>query len=509
MSLSSDKPATKLLFEDADWDFPTLSRVYDAIEKVALEDLKLDVYPNQIEVISSEQMLDAYSAHGMPLMYQHWSFGKIFAREETMYRKGYSALAYEIVINANPCISFLMEENTTTMQALVTAHAAFGHNHFFKNNYLFRQWTDAEGILDYLNFAKLYIAKCEESYGHEAVEEILDSAHALMDQGVFRYKRPPRLSREAQTERVRKRLEYEAERFSDLWRTLPKSEGRADDRSGGDDDWEEEARMPGLPEENILYFLEKVSPTLRPWQREILRIVRNIAQYFYPQKQTKVMNEGCATFVHHYIMHALFEQGLINEGSLLEFLHSHTSVVFQPGFDDPRYSGINPYALGFAMMTDIRRICTEPTDEDRDWFPDLAGSQDWRGALKEAWANFRDESFIQQYLSPKVIRDFRFFALHDEENEPVYRVSAIHNEQGYRDVRDALATQYDLGQIEPNIQVVAADLKGDRTLRLKHLPNRGRPLHEGMKIQVLRHVERLWGYNVELATEAAPAPEDE
>ena len=182
------------LFEGSEWTFETLQRTYDAIEEVALNDLGLDVYPNQVEIISSEQMLDAYSSIGMPLMYSHWSFGKHFAREERMYRKGYAGLAYEIVINSNPCISYNMEENTMALQALVMAHAAFGHNHFFKNNYLFRQWTDAEGILEYLQFAKSYIAECEEREGLNAVEEILDAAHAIMDHGVFRYRRPPKLS---------------------------------------------------------------------------------------------------------------------------------------------------------------------------------------------------------------------------------------------------------------------------------------------------------------------------
>jgi spore cortex formation protein SpoVR/YcgB (stage V sporulation) len=179
------------LFTDADWDFAMLDRVYDAIREIAEQDLGLDTYPNQVEIISSEQMLDAYSSHAMPLMYRHWSFGKIFARQEVLYRKGYTALAYEIVINSSPCISYLMEENTMTMQALVIAHAAFGHNHFFKNNYLFRQWTDAGSILDYLNFAKKFISACEERYGIEAVELTLDSATAA------RPGLPPRLCRSA------------------------------------------------------------------------------------------------------------------------------------------------------------------------------------------------------------------------------------------------------------------------------------------------------------------------
>ena len=138
-------------------------------------------------------MLDAYASVGMPLMYPHWTFGKRFARDEALYRNGYQALAYEIVINSSPCISYFMEENTMAMQTLVIAHAAFGHNHFFKNNYLFQQWTDAEGILDYLDFAKRYVAECEERHGVDAVESVLDAAHALMNQGVFRYRRAAKL----------------------------------------------------------------------------------------------------------------------------------------------------------------------------------------------------------------------------------------------------------------------------------------------------------------------------
>ena len=145
---------SNLLFQSSEWNFNTLYRTYDAIKEIALDELGLDVYPNQLEIISSEQMLDAYSSNGMPLIYRHWSFGKHFVYEEHHYRKGHRGLAYELVINSNPCITYLMEENTMAMQTLVTAHAAFGHNHFFKNNYLFRQWTDADAILNYMEFAK-------------------------------------------------------------------------------------------------------------------------------------------------------------------------------------------------------------------------------------------------------------------------------------------------------------------------------------------------------------------
>jgi len=496
------------LFEGSEWTFEKLHRTYSAIEEIALGDLGLEVYPNQIEVISSEQMLDAYSSIGMPLMYQHWSFGKHFLREEGMYRKGFTGLAYEIVINSNPCISYNMEENSMAIQALVMAHAAFGHNHFFRNNYLFRQWTDADGILEYLQFAKSYIAKCEERYGPAAVEEILDAAHALMDHGVFRYRRPTKLSKRAQVAREKERLRYEERTFQDIWRTVPKcgiGNGRGDgegaqekEKASGENDTER-GRKLNLPEENLLYFIEKNSPVLETWQREILRIVRNIAQYFYPQKQTKVMNEGCATFVHNYIMNRLYDDGRLTDGAMLEILHSHSNVIFQPDFDDPRYSGINPYALGLAMMEDIKRICVEPTEEDRTWFPEIAGNGDWRGTLRHAWANYRDESFIQQYLSPHLIRKLKLFLCVDEAEKRHVLVASIHDERGYKAVRTALARSYDLGLIEPDVQVVSVDMSGDRRLHLRHAVRDGIPLSEQGREKVLAHVRRLWGYEVELA----------
>ena len=483
------------LFEGAEWDFRTIEQTYSAVEDIALNDLGLDVYQNQIEIISSEQMLDAYCSIGMPLMYQHWSFGKRFVHESGLYRAGHMGLAYEIVINSSPCISYYMEESTMPMQTLVLAHAAFGHNHFFKNNYLFQQWTDAEGILDYLDFAKRYIARCEERYGLEAVEEIIDASHALMDQGVFRYRRHPKPNLRRQEERERKRREYDEQNYNDLWRTLPASAMAADKDEATRELLERKRRLK-LPEENLLYFVEKNSPTLEGWEREIVRVVRNISQYFYPQKQTKMMNEGCATFVHYYIVNELYDRGMITEGALMEILHSHTSVTFQPGFDDPRYSGINPYALGFAMMKDIRRIATEPDEEDRTWFPNIAGSGDWRAILRDAWANYRDESFIRQFLSPRLMREFKLFQLHDSSSESHLSVAAIHDEHGFERLRDAFAESYDVSAQEPDIQIVDVNLLGDRELILHHTVRDGIPLAVRTRKSVLTHLRRLWGYEV-------------
>jgi spore cortex formation protein SpoVR/YcgB (stage V sporulation) len=481
-----------LLYDSSEWTFDRLRRVYDAIEEIAVGEMGLDPYPNQIEVISSEQMIDATSSIGMPIFYHHWSFGKRFATQEKLYRKGWSGLAYEIVINSNPCISYIMEENSMTMQALVLAHAAFGHNHFFKNNELFKEQTDASGILDYLTFAKSYIARCEERYGIEAVERVLDAAHALMDQGVNRYGRRARPSLREEQARAQARLAHLDESYDDIWRTLP---GRRGARPEAAAEGRDALR---LPEENLLYFLEKFSPKLKDWEREILRIVRCIAQYFYPQRQTKVMNEGCATWVHYKVMNRLYDQGKIGDGAMLEFLASHSSVVFQPDFDDPRYSGVNPYALGFEMMCDIERVVTDPTDEDRAALPEIAGTGDVMGVLKTAWAHYRDDSFIAQHLSPHLMRKMRLFKLSDRGAEPHYEISAIHDERGYRELRRTLARQFDAPARDPNIQVTAADLSGDRRLELTHQLHNDVPLAENDARAVVGYIADLWGYQVEL-----------
>ncbi|MGO9744223.1 MAG: SpoVR family protein [Roseiarcus sp.] len=486
-----------LLFDGAEWTFETMQRAHDAVERIALDDLGLSVFPNQIEVISAEQMLDAYASVGMPLMYSHWSFGKRFVRDEMLYRKGYQALAYEIVINSNPCISYYMEENTMAMQTLVLAHAAFGHNHFFKNNYLFQHWTDPSGILDYLDFAKRYVASCEERYGFAEVEAVLDAAHALQGQGVFRYRRTPKRNLAEYERRRQERLAQEARDYCDLWRTVP-GPSRAKEVSMSDAEAEERKRRLRLPEENLLYFLEKNSPALAVWQRELIRIVRNVAQYFYPQRQTKVMNEGCATFVHYYIVNKLFDQGRISEGALLEILHSHSNVVYQVEYDDQRFNGLNPYALGFSMMQDIKRICVSPTDEDRQWFPDIAGHEDWRGVLRDVWLNYRDESFVRQFLSPHLMRKLKLFLLVDNENEKAYRVAAIHDGDGYRKLRSALADSYDVGAGEPDIEVADVDLKGNRRLELRHNVRNGVKLGTEGREATMRHLRRLWGYEVSI-----------
>lgn len=484
----------KLLFKhDEAWDAEKLHLIWAEIEEIAKE-LEISYYPPQFEVISAEQMIDAYTSVAMPVMYRHWSFGKAFIQQNHDYQEGRMGLAYEVVINSNPAIAYLMESNSITMMALVMAHASVGHSAVFKNNYLFKTWTDAGGIIDYLVYAKNYIKKCEERYGDEAVERVLDAAHSIQQYGVDKYKRKTRNKSSAKkAQREIERHQQKIDDFDDLWdKTVPKAEFVYD----LDDD------HPGQleePEENLLYFIEKQAPTLPTWKREIIRIVRRLATYWYPQGRTQVVNEGYATFTHHYIMNRLYERGLIDEGSFIEFIANHTGVITQYDYDNKYYSGFNVYTVGFNIFRDLKRMCENPTDEDREWFPDIVGKK-WQDVINTAMKNYDNETFINQFLSPKVMRDMKLFAVLDSYREKDYVVSGIHDEQGYRTVREIFARQYNRSRHIPDITVVAADLNGSRELVLFHNDINDVPLDERSATQVLQYVAELWEYDVRLET---------
>jgi stage V sporulation protein R len=483
-----DKEYLKKLFAKADWTEETIEHADEVVSRIASEYLQLSTYPNQFEIITSEQMLDAYSLIGLPISYNHWKFGKDFAVNANNYKKGRMGLAYELVINSDPCISYNMEDNTTCLMILVLAHAAYGHNTFFKNNYLFKQWTHADSIVDYMLFARDYIQKCEEKYGYEEVEITLDACHALMNYGVDKYKKPRKISAQKERDRLQKKLEDDRILLNDLWRTVPKEEKEELKKK----------RFPAQPEENILYFIEKNSPKLRGWQREIIRIVRKTAQYFYPQGQTKVINEGCATFSHFEIVNKMYDEGYLSDGFMQEFFHHHSNVVYQPDFDSKYYSGINPYTLGFNIFKDLKRMSLEPTEEDIRWFPKIAGKGNWVETFNYIVENFKDETFIQQYLSPKVIRDMKLFEVEDKNESSHYKISSIHDERGYKSIRESLGASYNRSRYVPEIQVLEVDIYGDRTLTLEHTPIDNKLLDIKRANDVIDYVNYLWGFPVEL-----------
>ena len=476
------------MFSRPDWDIEVLEAADVIIGKVAKEYLNLDIYPNQFEIVTAEQLLDVYSSIGLPTNYPHWKFGKDFMGNQSKYKRGQMGLSYELVINSNPCISYNLEDNTLCMMMLVMAHAAQGHNSFFKNNYMFKQWTDAEGIVDYMVFARDYILKCEEKYGPDEVEWTLDACHTIQRYGIDKYVHPPKMTAKKEKERLKKALKWDDENYNDLWKTVPRKLVTEESDGKG-------VSNVSDPQENILFFIEKNAPTLPQWKRELVRIVRKVAQYFYPQSQTKMINEGWATFSHYMIINKMYDEGYLPDGFMIEFFKSHSAVVYQPEYNSKYFSGLNPYTLGFNIFMDIKRICENPTKEDKEWFPDIAGTE-WKETILDIVDNYRDESFILQFMSPKVIRDFKFFLLEDSAGVIEFQVSAIHNINGYKRIRKELARQQEYNHRVPNIQIVDCDLIDTRDLILGYKMSEGKELHEKDMDQVLLHVKQIWGYDI-------------
>jgi len=463
---------SKLLFQPGeDWNPDMLDKIWHEIEIIAKE-LEISYYEPQFEIISSDQMLEAYVTTGMPMMYKHWSFGQSAIVQKQDYENGKMGLAYEMVINSDPCIAYLMESNNALMQTLVMAHASVGHSAVYKNNVYFRENTDATSIIPYIDFAKKFITKCEAEHGIDTVERVLDACHAIQIYGVDKYRRRGKRSPKKLTDKVAE--------FDLMHHTLMDHSKANDGVVGG--------RDPGYmePEENILYFIEKRAPNLEPWQREIIRIVRKISQYFLPQRQMQIVHEGYASFTHYYIMHRLYDKGLISDGSMLEFYASHSGVLTQHSYKHT--SQLNPYRFGFKMFMDIKKKAEE------------AGKH-WQTEVNYAMQNFNDESFIAQYLSLEVAQDFGLFGTSMNNDESLIEVREIpRNGRMLDELKIRLSRQHSLSYRVPDIQVVGVDVEGDRTLFLEHFTNKEetRKLDSLDALYTLEAIKSLWGHRVRL-----------
>lgn len=481
-----------LITSSTDWTEPLLQEVWSHIERVARDLLEVDYYPAQIEIISAEQMVDAYASVALPVNYSHWSFGKQFLQDWEAYCNGEQGLAYEIVLNSDPCISYLMEENSALMQALVLAHAAVGHSHVYKNNYMFADAGLAGSIIDYMVFAKNFIADCEEKYGVEEVEKVLDAAHSLATHGFDKQRRKHK-KKLTEEDALFAMYQAEEEARADFDLIIAKTTFLPEELATDDDE-----RPAEYGEENLLYFIYKNAPGMPVWKKEILRIVTKVRQYFYPQMKAQIVHEGFATFTHYMIMNQLEEDGVISSDAQLSWLASHSNVLYQSTMKDRHYNGrFNPYYLGFNIFMDIKRICENPTEEDREWFS-FAGGR-WQDVVKEAVRDYNNESFILQFLSPHLMRKWKMMLAETNSNTPnTAVVTEVCDDAGYRAIRSKLAGQYSMIEMIPEIIVKSADLSDSRKLTLEYKPYRDRVLYEEYALKTLEYIRYLWGYPVEL-----------
>lgn len=434
-----------------EYNVSTLEEWNEIIENKATE-LGLEFYPQEFEIIGFNEMLGYEAYVGMPSKYPHWSYGKAYDKNKTLYSLNMTGLPYEMVINSNPCLAYLMRENTLLLQILTMAHV-YGHNDFFANNRLFVQGTNAKSVLEMFKLDAEIIRNYinDPSIGYERVEKVLDAAHAI------RYQIPrvigiKELSNEEMKERIISSYNLKKENKGIL-------------------DVDEEIEFPDIskiplePCDDVIGFIIKYS-SLEEWEKNILRIVKRETQYFMPQIETKIMNEGWASFWHYNILKSLN----LDDGLHFEFLKRHNDVVA------PMVGGLNPYYIGFKVFEDIeKRYGIEKIFEVRK--------------------NERDSSFLRRYLTRELCEELNLFQYSKKSFD--YVVKEVSDEEGWKEIRNHLSDTCGVSSI-PYIRVIDLNRR-DLTLTLEHYFD-GRELELSYAKETLKYIQDLWGHKVKLIT---------
>lgn len=442
---------------------------------------QLNCYPQEFENCDHNDMIGYMAYSGMPSHYSHWSYGKGFEKQKTMYEYGVSGLPYEMVINSNPCLAYLMRDNTDLLQILTIAHV-YGHNDFFANNFTFRSSLDAKYTLEmFKNHANRVDSYIEDpSIGIEEVENALDHAHSIS----FQLSKNLAIAR-MKDEDIRKKKIAEASGGEDPWRNIHTKKEFIPPNLD---------KVPLEPDENLLSFIADHNPYLPEWKKDVLRIAEKQTRYFLPQMETKIMNEGWASYWHYKILQNLnLEQGLH-----LEFLVRHNQVL------RPIPGGLNPYHLGFVLWLDIERRWNEGntgreyTDDRPKGDISQMDENDTPGRKKifSVRESDRDSSFLRRFLTPEIMRELELFQHEKRGKERV--VTKVADEEGWQNIKETLIKNVGTGSL-PVIKVEDADFGRNRTLYLKHYHD-GRDLLLEYAERTLQHVRALWEREVVLET---------
>ena len=428
----------------SDWSMEELQEWDDKICKLGGK-LGLDWYPIDYEICDYKEMIGHMAYTGMPTHYRHWSFGKSFDRIQTEYNLGMQGLPYEMIINSNPSIAYLMTENPMSTHLLTMSHCV-GHSDFFKNNRMFAE-TDADNVIDRFKSAGKRIKKYMEdpNIGVDKVEKILDACHAIR----YQVHRTPGIKR-----RDHKHLK---EYYKNLMRN---------DKTGWYNDFNID-KIPLEPDYNILAFIREHNRLLEDWEKDVIHIVEQNSLYFIPQAKTKVMNEGWAVLIHEKIMKEL---DLPTEYRL-GFIRLHNQVI------RPHLGRVNPYHLGYKIFRHI---------EDKYGFE----------ACMIARESHNDETFIKKYLDEELCNELNLFSFAFNRKDGYHRITDVSGTEGWRTIRDDLIKNIGLNSAPV---VYVEDLQRDGTLILRH-EHDGRDLDLAEANRVFSFINELWSAGVKFTT---------
>ena len=428
----------------ADWSVKELQEWDEKISAIG-QALQLDWYPINYEICDYKEMIGHMAYSGLPTHYRHWSFGKSFDRIQTEYNLGMSGLPYEMIINSNPSISYLMTENPMPTHILTMAHCV-GHSDFFKNNRMFAE-TGADIALDRFKSASKRIKKYMEDphIGVDKVERILDACHTIR----FQVPRTPGIKR-----RKHKELKKYYQQLM------------LNDKTGYYDNFDLE-KIPLEFDSNLLKFVADYNRFLHEWERDLINIVEQESLYFVPQACTKIMNEGWACFIHEKIIKAL----RLPDDYHISFIRLHNQVV------RPHLGRVNPYHLGFKIFKYIEK------------------NQGFEECLR-ARETHNDETFIRAYLNYDLCKELNLFSYSFHQKEGFNKITEVSGEDTWRTIRDDLINNIGLNSV-PVVGV--EELLQDGTLILKHIHD-GRDLELSEANKVFDHINELWEGGVKFTT---------
>jgi len=428
----------------ADWTVEELEHWDHKISQIG-EKYGLDWYEIEYEIIDYHEMISAMAYTGLPTHYRHWSFGKAYERTHTLYNAGMTGLPYEMIINTNPSISYLMTENQMYIHILTMAHCV-GHSDFFKNNRMFAH-TNAEGALLKFKTAAKYIRSLIEdpTVGIDKVERIIDACHAI---------------------------KYQVPRFPGIKRRTPAelrevyAQKIHEDATGQFKDFDLD-KIPLERDYNVLAFIAEHSRNLKEWQRNLISIIEENSSYFVPQAMTKIMNEGWAVLMHEKILQDL----VLPDKYHLPFIKLHNQVI------RPQLGEMNPYYLGYRLFKDI---------EEKYGFEECM-------LVREV---HNDITFLRKYLTQEMCDQMNLFSYSQKKSKGYKTIDEVSDERGWELIRDDLIKMIGLNGV-PVVYVDEVTKQHSLILRHEH---DGRDLDIPYAKKVHRYIEELWGDEVKLFT---------
>ncbi|MDU0205336.1 SpoVR family protein [Paenibacillus sp. MAH-36] len=455
-----------------------LEYAIDEITEIA-KGFGLDFYPMRYEICPAE-IIYTFGAYGMPTRYSHWSFGKNFHRMKTQYDLGLSKI-YELVINSDPCYAFLLDGNSLIQNKLIVAHV-LAHCDFFKNNVRFSKTN--RNMVESMSATAERIRQYEIEYGIDEVEQFIDAVLAIQEHIdpvltlSYRQARNRQETNKASTPAAKSEATYG---YEDLWSLDAKSKP-----APSTDNKEEAKRFPPKPEKDILLFIEENAPYMENWQRDILTMLRDEMLYFWPQLETKIMNEGWASYWHQRILRELD----LTEEETIEYSKLNSSVVV------PSRHTLNPYYLGVKIFEDIEKHWDNPTEEEIRTQGRKKG--EGRSKMFEVREYESDTSFIRNYLNKPLVEELDLYIF--EKKGPEWKIT----DKTWENTRDQLFASRVNGGF-PYIVVEDGDYQRNGELYLKHC-------YEGVELD-LKYVERtlpyiykLWGKSIHMHTVVEEKP---